>query len=58
MTEILSVTLAASKILQGTTHDIVSAENCIDLIVKNLEYKRLNYESYFKALFEKCNNVL
>ncbi|XP_029348101.1 uncharacterized protein LOC103308364, partial [Acyrthosiphon pisum] len=42
MTEILSVTAAASRILQGTAQDIVSAENCIDSIVKNLEDKRLN----------------
>lgn len=58
MTEILSVTAAASRILQGTTQDIVSAENCIDSIVKNLEDKRLNCESYFKALFEKCKTIM
>lgn len=58
MTEILSLTAAASKILQGTTQDICSAENCIDLIIKNLEDKRLNSESNFIQLFEKCKIIM
>jgi len=58
MTEILSVTAAVSKILQGTTHDICSAKNCIDLIIKKLEDKRLNSESNFIGLFEKCKIIM
>lgn len=58
MTEILSVTAAASRILQGVTQDIYSADNCIGEIVRNLEDKRLNSESKLKELFEKCKTVM
>jgi len=41
-----------------TTQVICSAENCIDLIKKNLKDKRLNKESIFKGLFEKCKIIM
>lgn len=58
MSDILSITAAASKILQGTIQDVFSADDCISITVKNLEDKRLNGELKFKELFEKCKTIM
>lgn len=58
MSNILSVTAAASKLLQGEAQDIATADNCIKTIVNNLENKRSNFENEFKIIFEKCKTTM
>jgi len=51
LSNILSITLPASKMLQGVNLDVSAASSCITSIVENLEDKRLNAEEYFSEIF-------
>jgi len=48
MSNILSVRAAASRVLQGVTQDIATADNCIKTVVNNLENKRSHFENDLK----------
>lgn len=58
LSNILCVTLAASKLLQGIDYGIVAAKKCIDDILKTLENKRTNCELVFKDIFEESKTVM
>jgi len=58
MSNILSVTAAASRVLQGVAQDIATADNCIKTVVNNLENKRSHFENEFKIIFEKCKTTM
>lgn len=51
LSNILSITLPASKILQGVNLDVSAASSSITSIIQNLEDKRLNAEEYFSEIF-------
>ncbi|XP_008179706.1 52 kDa repressor of the inhibitor of the protein kinase-like [Acyrthosiphon pisum] len=58
VTSILSITSAASKLLQSVTQDVASATNCINDIIKTLNDKRTNCDVQFKKVFEESKNVM
>ncbi|KAL4104691.1 hypothetical protein QTP88_019973 [Uroleucon formosanum] len=53
LTDVLSVILPASRLLQSYDRDIAKAFNIIDGIIHNLSGKRYNRESDFSQLFEQ-----
>lgn len=58
LSNILSITLPASKILQGVNLDVSAASNCIISIIQNLEDKRLNAEEYFSEIFLEAKTTM
>ncbi|XP_026819534.1 52 kDa repressor of the inhibitor of the protein kinase-like [Rhopalosiphum maidis] len=58
LTDVLSVTLPASRLLQSYDRDIAEASDIIDGIILTLSGKRSNCESDFSQLFEQSKNVM
>lgn len=58
LTDVLSVTLPASRLLQSYDRDIVEASDIIDGIILTLSGKRSNCESDFSQLFEQSKTLM
>lgn len=58
LTDVLSVTLPASRLLQSYDRDIAEASGITDGIILTLSGKRSNCESDFSQLFEQGKNVM
>lgn len=58
LTDVLSVTLPASRLLQSSNRDIAEASDIIDGIILTLSGKRSNCESDFSQLFEQSKNLM
>jgi len=58
LTDVLSVTLPASILLQSYDRDIAEASDIINGIILTLSGKRSNCESDFSQLFEQSKNVM
>jgi len=54
LSTILSITLPASKILQGVSQDVSAASDYIKNIITTLESKRINAEECFKEIFQEA----
>lgn len=53
LSNILSITLPASKSLQGVSQDVSAASDCIKNIITTLENKRINAEECFTEIFQE-----
>lgn len=58
LSNILSITLPASKILQRVSQDVSSALKCVKIIVTTLENKRLNAEECFNDIFQEAKIIM
>ncbi|XP_022163133.1 uncharacterized protein LOC111028709 [Myzus persicae] len=58
LTDVLSVTLPASRLLQSYNRNITEASDIMDGIILNLSEKRSNCESDFSQLFEQSKNLM
>jgi len=54
LSKILTITLPASKILQGVSQDVSAASDCIKNIITTLENKRINAEECFIEIFQEA----